>query len=630
MLFQLIIMTIIIFMIGGRLFGIRAHFFKLLFSASLSTVLVTIVFQRIDVDKYASLDQVPTFHLLVLYPLSTLLTAALIFIILDLLQIGESGSWLPSFFGGRKKPKRRFKRYFRLFRILVQNGLFRGLRKKESQLPEILTAIFEQSGGVFVKFGQVLSTRTDILPKELTDNLSQLQENVLPLSDEQVKACLDAEWEDYRTVFREINFTPIAAASIGQTHLATLKTGEKVVVKLLRPDVFLNMESDMSMLHRLISWLSKKSTWVREMGLLKLVEGFQVSLAEETNFDIELRNLELMQQQITERKMMILVPKPYPQWSSNKILVMGFVDGVTVRKAGEILTKEEITHIENVIFQTLLEQILFIGTFHADPHPGNIFIDQDKHVVFLDLGSVGRLTKFQQDAIKSILLGFTNNDEFLMTDGILGICNSPSAEKNKISAALSQLLLETQNQKNSATLMIKGIFGIINENQLALQPMVAAAFRALITLEGTLKMLNPDFSITNSAQHFAKERMNMPDDSNIKAELQKELIKSLPILRNIPHRVNEITKQMEDGKAKLTVGFFEDKENKETVTKLFSLFISGFLGFAIAIISCFIISFTYNKPEFAMELLLYLAYISLLLGFVIMLRVAVICIKYIK
>jgi ubiquinone biosynthesis protein len=454
---------------------------------------------------------------------------------------------------------RRTRRYWQIVRIFTAAGvgpLFRSGPTLSASLAHSLSVALDRSGVVFVKFGQALSTRRDLLPAEFTAELARLQDRASPLSWPDVERVLNEEHLD--GAFAEIDHEPLASASIAQVHTARLRTGEQVVVKVRRPDVRALAERDLDIIARLARRMELRADWARTLGVVKLAEGFAAALREELDFRVELRNLESVS--ATDG---VLIPRAYPELSSARVLVMQRLDGVAISKAS--LTGADRGALAGDLLGTLLKQIVVDGIFHADPHPGNILLLADGRLGLIDFGSVGRLDSELRSALQRLLLALDQRDPVALTDALLEVTARPDElDQQALERAVGSLLMRLHGA--DAT-MFAELFRIVARHRLEVPPEFAAVFRALSTLEGTLTALSPGFDIVAEAERFGRAQLSeLTAPASVKAALGEEAMALLPMLRRLPRRLDRITAAVEGGRLNVNVRLLADERDRTTVT----------------------------------------------------------------
>jgi ubiquinone biosynthesis protein len=457
---------------------------------------------------------------------------------------------------------RRTRRYWQIVRIFTAAGvgpLFRSGPVLSASLAHSLSAALDRSGVVFVKFGQALSTRRDLLPAEFTAELARLQDRVSPLPWPEIERILNSEQLD--GAFAEIDHEPLASASIAQVHVARLRTGEEVVVKVRRPDVPALAERDLDIIARLAHRLELRTAWARTLGVVKLAEGFAAALREELDFRVELRNLESVS--ATDG---VVIPRAYPDLSSGRVLVMQRLDGVAISKAS--LAGLDRDRLASDLLGTVLHQIVVDGIFHADPHPGNILLLADGRLGLIDFGSVGRLDSELRSALQRLLLALDRRDPVALTDALLEVTARPDElDQQALERALGSLLMRLSGAtalSGTDGAMFADLFRIVARYRLEVPPEFAAVFRALSTLEGGLTALAPGFDIVAQAERFGRAELGSPD--SLQAALSDEAMALLPMLRRLPRRLDRITAAVEGGRLNVNVRLLADERDRNTVT----------------------------------------------------------------
>ncbi|MFF2907769.1 ABC1 kinase family protein [Paenibacillus sp. NPDC057934] len=645
---QYILLAVIMSFIIGRLIGTNISFMKQVM-ASLFSVIVTSSVYWYGYLRGRSLDQFGTDGWLWLLSMVIVsLLFYLLFEIFDPIPLGERGERLAD----TKNPFRRLsawwrrqRRYIQVLMIALRYGVGKNLAIRHSpandqKLAVSLRKTLENCGGFFIKFGQVLSTRSDLLPSAIIEELSHLQENVARLTTAQVEEILAKELnQPQEEIFQQFEIEPLAAASIGQVHRATLReNGQNVVVKLLRPDIVAKLDRDLDILVRFAAWISKKSAWARNIGFLDLAKGFAVAMKEETDFRIEARNFAQVTASLTNSPSKVKIPYVYREFSNAKILVMEYMEGVSVKSGTAILDERGIDRVEvqRRIFDSMLEQIFVKGIFHADPHPGNVYILNDGTPALLDFGSVGRLGTLQLDALKRLIIGFEQQSAYIIMDALLQLVEpKQNIDQSGLEQALSQLLVQTAyNVAGSSDAFIQGLFSMIGKFGFTFYPNVAGAFRSLITLEGTMMQLNPAFNLMEEARRFAREQsvefLPVSDSTDLKETVTNELLELLPVIRRLPRRIDQLGSMLEKGDISFKVGFFSDKANTAFVTKWISQALLAFVGTAIGGISVGLLSLGRDAEAKEIGIVEIFGYTGVLISAVLLIRVAIHTVRNLK
>lgn len=260
-------------------------------------------------------------------------------------------------------------------------------------------------GGLIIKLGQHVSAQVDILPKEILDELSKLQDSVAPVDFSEIKRKVESELHSsVNELFADFNTTPIAAASLGQVHRATLRTGEQVAVKVMRPGVEDIIEIDSKSIQVAVRLLKRQSRIAALMDLDALYEEFYDTVMDELDYQKEGRNAEEFQQQFTHRKD-IVVPGIHWSYTTSKVLTMEFMEGVKINNFAQLdAWGVDRTALAKSLLEIFVEQILVNGFFHADPHPGNVLVQPDGTIALIDFGMVGRIAKDMKTQMVALLM----------------------------------------------------------------------------------------------------------------------------------------------------------------------------------------------------------------------------------
>jgi len=292
-------------------------------------------------------------------------------------------------------------------------------KKPVTSLPVRLRRVMEEAGGGLIKLGQLLSLRSDLLPKEYCEEFSKLQDEVKPFPFTKVKQIIELELgKPLNKVFESFDQKPIAAASVGQVHKAKLKTGEIVAVKIQRPGIAKTFEVDIDILQYLAKLSQKHIPEIRSFNLPKIVDVFEEYTRRELDYLQEGKSIELIYQR-SKKDLRVKIPQVYWDYTTSKVLVMSFINGKRIKDTK--LTKPERKRIANTITDHLMKQIFDYHIFHADPHPGNVFITKGKNVAFLDFGIVGRVSPDMTPHIEDMMVGLVKGDLDLLARSFIDI-----------------------------------------------------------------------------------------------------------------------------------------------------------------------------------------------------------------
>ncbi|MFI5911362.1 ABC1 kinase family protein [Dactylosporangium sp. NPDC051541] len=524
----------------------------------------------------------------------------------------------------------RTRRYSQIAGIGVRHGLGPYLRGRGRRRPgstairaRHLRLALEESGVTFIKLGQVLSTRRDLLPPEFIAELSQLQHEVPPAPWPAIRAVLiDELGTEPDTIFASFDEEPIAAASIAQVHRATLRSGAEVVVKVQRPGLRPLVERDLDILATLARGLHERMAWARAIGINDLAQGFADALTEELDFRVEAANTTAVRTLAMARKSPVVIPEIHTDLSTPRVLVMEKLPGVPL---GTRSSQHEAG--AGQLLSLMLEQIMIDGIFHCDPHPGNVFVLDDGRLALLDFGVVGRIDANIQAALQDLLVAIDRRDRAGLSDALLEAVARPEGlDEQALERALGQFMASHLAAGVPPRLdMFIDLFRILGAHGLRVPPGVAAVFRAVATLEGTLKALAPDFEIIEAARTFATGRITSRfSPPSLRQAAEDEALKLLPLLRRLPRRVDRITNALEQGRLTFATRLFADERDRTYITGLVRQLTLAFLGAVTGVMAVLLLGTT-GGPGLSASLTLYqlFGYNLLLLSAVLMLRALV-------
>jgi ubiquinone biosynthesis protein len=520
--------------------------------------------------------------------------------------------------GDTRRALARSRRYWQISRIAVRHGLGPYLRGRplrpadatggRAALALSLRRALEEGGVTFTKLGQLLSTRRDLLPEEFISELAQLQDRAEPVPWEQVEeAITQSLGVPVGQVFAELQPEPAAAASIAQVHKAWLRSGDgsgaEVAVKVQRPGIRATVEQDLDILQRMAVSLEGRARWARAVGTAGVARGFAAAMREELDFRVEARNMAAVaatwtgQQRAAGSKVSVVLPAVHEQLCTEHVLVIEWLDGVSLRAAGELIDDRGLDRAEltRALLRSMVYQITEGGVFHADPHPGNVLLLTDGRLALLDFGSVGRLDAQQRSALQDLLLALGRADPAALRDALLELVARPDEiDELQLERALGQFMARHLAGGTAATAeMFTDLFRLASRFELAIPPEIATVLRALATLEGTLSLLTPGLDIAAEARAYAADHVAAQlSPRGVPKSAADELIALLPVLRRLPRRFDRITAAMEQGRLSLNVRLFADERDRRVVTGLTHQFLLAFLGAASGIVAALLLGAT--------------------------------------
>ncbi|MFE1085625.1 ABC1 kinase family protein [Brevibacterium sediminis] len=542
-----------------------------------------------------------------------------------------------SLFFGWKSRRRRGRRYAQVVSIAVRHGLGSQLRGfggdspgRDVKTARALKESLAEAGVTFVKLGQMLSTRRDILPPVFVRELETLQTQVTPEPWSVIEpAIAERLGRPIGEVFARIGSTPLAAASVAQVHEATLLDGTEVIVKVQRPKALNQVTQDLDIIQRLAGWLNKTTTWGRDLGVQSLAAGFANTLEEELDYRIELDNMASIEASLKRSgKFDVTVPHGYPGLSGERLLVMDRLPGQPVSRAGALLTglsDAERSRLATTLLGATLEQIIGDGIFHADLHAGNIFITPEGKLGLLDFGAVGRLDPGTQTSLGLMLYSIDQNDSAGATDALIELLGRPDGLNDReVERAVGELLLRygggtraAQGQK-----LFDDLFNLVLAHRFSVPAPISAAFRAMASVEGALLTIDPHFDVVAvSRQEGNRLVRSKLKGTKITDELQRRALQLMPMIDRMPRRINKITEDLEHGRFSMNMRVLENPSDRSFLTSLFQQLIVAVLAGA-AVVGAIMLITSDEGPLLTKDIHLYsfFGFVLLFGGFVLSMR----------
>lgn len=380
---------------------------------------------------------------------------------------------------------------------------------EEKSRGERIRIFIEEMGTTFIKLGQIASTRPDLIPKDIIDELEKLQSNVPPFAFEDVKKVieesLDVKTED---VFFSIEETPIGSASTGQVHKAVTADGQTVAVKVQRPNIEKRVRTDLEILHHLATLAEQRMEWARQYHLTDMIEEFSEAILDELDYTIEANNADKIRKQF-ERDSKIKIPEMIRELSTKNVLVMEYIEGIPISHHEELeahgYSREVLAErLSNALFH----QVIVEGFFHGDPHPGNVSVLEDETIAFMDFGMVGRLSQDMKYNFGTLLIGMMRKDASGVVKAIVKMGVVPAGVEmnvlNRDAEKLRDKYYDIPLSHLNIGEAVQDIFHIANKHRIGLPQDFTILGKSLITLESVVSSLDPEFSIMDIAEPFGR------------------------------------------------------------------------------------------------------------------------------
>ncbi|WP_068398649.1 ABC1 kinase family protein [Kribbia dieselivorans] len=479
--------------------------------------------------------------------------------------------------------RRRSVRYGQFTAIAVRHGLGGFLRagsrppdeSERALLGRRLRLAFTDAGVTFVKLGQMLATRVDLVGTDLARELGRLQSDNRAEDWTQIEATLrDELGEDWRAQFASFDEVPLAAASVGQVHRAVLTDGTPVVAKVQRASAAQQVRADLDILVRMARWLDRTTDWGPTLGVRSLVAGFAASLEEELDYRVEAANAAGVAASTGQgSESPVRVPATYPALSSARVLVMEEVHGTPLSRPGaaDHLDAATRTRLADALLGSVMAQVLQTGVFHADLHAGNVLLEdrpEGSRIALLDFGAVGRLDRTAREAIGRLLYAVDRGDAVGAVDALCDVLDPPpELDDRALEREVGAVITRVQGGVAGTSTIFGDLFTMVVRHGFTVPPQIAAAFRALGALEGTLTVLNPDIDIIVAARAAGADHIGTRlRPGQLRATLEEQLVHMVPILQRLPRRLDGIAATIQGGDAQLRLRWLSHPEDRAFIT----------------------------------------------------------------
>jgi ubiquinone biosynthesis protein len=404
----------------------------------------------------------------------------------------------------------------------------------------------EAMGPTFVKLGQVLSGRPDLIPEPFIGALARLQDRVKPFSDAEAQRIVEEELgARISKAFLRFDPQPLAAASLAQVHRAALRDGREVVVKVQRPNIASQIADDFEVLGQIARFLDEHNEWARRRRLGAIVEELRQSIMYELDYGREAQNLKAMLANLNGFDR-LYVPQPIESYYTRRVLTMEYVAGTKITALGPLARMEmDGSALARQLFGAYLKQVLVDGLFHADPHPGNLFLTEDGHLVLLDLGMVGRTTPGMQENLLKLLIAISEGKAEQATDVILRIgevapdCDAPQFRRRIGLVIAERHGLNMQRINVGRTLL--AVNAIAAEHGVCVPSELTLLAKTLLQLDEVGKTLDPGFDPNASIRRNVGELMaHRMRKQSTQGSMLSSVLDLKDFVAGLPMRLNRI------------------------------------------------------------------------------------------
>lgn len=600
-LLSLALISILLLFIGwlsGRILGVRRGLFRAALAGGVGfiagSVLISIQFSDRDIDDLADIWALGIGFLGYVL-IVTLLASVAIDVILRP-RSNRRGFRIP-------RPLRWIRQRFAVLKRVLQivssarrNGLVgprlasrAGLASPDGARALRLT--LEESGGLLVKFGQIASTREDLLPPVITDELALLRSSVPGLPADEVRAVIEAELgAPVSELFASFSDKALAAASIGVTHQATLPDGRSVIVKVQRPGIVESVRRDGQVLIWAAGQLQQRSESAARIGIAGLARELVAGITEELDFTRELAN-NIAMRSTRRGDAGVAFPEIIAELTTSRVLVMDMVEGQPVSDEAAIAaTGISPSVLSGNLLDSFLGQVLTDGIYHADPHPGNVLVDSEGVLWFIDYGAVGYLDPITLEALQQLAIGFTMRDPSVIARAVRRLARGQGDDID-ISALefdLGVLLTDFQGGGFDPSALTQ-VLRVLSRHDVPAPQNLTVLARAMLTVDGTLRSIDHEFRMGPAAA----ERMGdlvISSTLDPRRELTGEVLRALPVLRSIPQLGEDLALQARSGRLTIRVDRFSGADGERVDRWLSRILFTaigvvGLLGSALILIA---------------------------------------------
>ncbi|MEX0648804.1 MAG: AarF/UbiB family protein [Balneolaceae bacterium] len=500
---------------------------------------------------------------------------------------------------------------------------------EEEVSPDELVEDLKDMGPAFIKLGQLLSTRPDLLPPAYTEALANLQDKVGPFPFEEVRKIVESELDVRITkAFNEFGEEPVASASLGQVHLAELANGETVVVKVQRPNIREKVMEDLEVLETTAKFLEKNTEAGKQFRFIQNVEQFKISLLRELNYLTEARNIKILEKNLSPFRH-IVIPTPFDDYTTEKVLTMKYLKGQKITSISPLKKLElDGERLADELFQAYLKQILIDGFVHADPHPGNVHLMDDTRIALLDFGMVVNIPKNLRENYLKLFLNAGDGEADEAVNIILKLSEKlKGADEKKFRAVISSMILENQNstakELQTGRLILDvvktaGKFGFLLPTEMSMMG------KTLLHLDQAGRTLAPDFNPNEAIQRHSLELMN----EHMKEELTSynffsALLESKELIGQLPARLNKFFNNAAENQLEFKINALDEEHLMKGFQKIANRITMGLILASLIVGSSLLMQvetqFTlFGYPGFAILTFLAAAIGAVILGYQIL------------
>jgi ubiquinone biosynthesis protein len=459
----------------------------------------------------------------------------------------------------------------------------------EARDAEALAADLEALGPTYIKLGQLLSTRSDLLPAQYLEALSRLQDHVEPFPFAEVERIVTSELGvRISKAFVEFESTPVAAASLGQVHHARLRDGREVAVKVQRPGIRERIADDLEALEELAEWADAHTEAGRRFNFSDLLAEFRKSLARELDYRQEAQNLVTIGRNLEEFER-IVIPAPVDDFTTSRVLTMDFIRGVKITDLSP-LTRLELdgAAFAGELFEAYLKQILIDGVFHADPHPGNVFLTEDHRLALIDLGMVAHVApRLQEHLIQLLLAVSEGRSEDAVSHSLRIAHRTPEFDEAAYGRAIADLVATHQDvtmERVEVGRVMLEMFNLTGSSGVRMPPELAMLGKALLNLDQVGWLLDPGFDPNRAIRECAADILQRRLSKSLSpGNLFQNLLEMKDFLERMPGRLNRVLDAVANNEVELKIHAIDEVKLLSGFQKIANRITLGLLMAALII-----------------------------------------------
>ncbi|MCB1042990.1 MAG: AarF/ABC1/UbiB kinase family protein [Acidobacteria bacterium] len=452
-------------------------------------------------------------------------------------------------------------------RLSLENVVHQGLRlvsRKQHRAFDAMTrgqrlrAMIQELGPTFIKLGQILSTRPDLVPADIIDELAVLQDRVKPTSFDAMSTILEDELGlEFKAYFAKFQEEPLASASIGQVYRAQLETGEEVVVKVQRPNLRKRVELDLEILHDVANFVEKRVLEYESLKPTDFVHEFSEAIHKEVDYTLEASNIERFRRHF-EGDERVYIHKVYKHLSTQRVLTLEYIEGVKPISS-EALTAAglDAKQVADRGATLMLEQVFKHRFFHADPHPGNLLILPDGAISYLDFGMMGRLDRTSRELVADLLIAIVDQDEVRAADVLLKLVRAPDdlplqRIQNDVAEVMDRYLIGTSLDEMALGDLLNHLLKLAAKYRLSMPSDMFLLLKSLAMIEGIGLKLDPDLQMVEKIAPYIRDiKLDRLNPKRITREVLSAGGDLIHLLREIPGEFRQLLRQARRGKAKI-------------------------------------------------------------------------------